>query len=325
MLSMTRRCMPAGLCSLGFLLVSSACRESTAPTPTPSQPAIASTLTLAGRPHGVVSVGDRFCVSQIDADKIACGAVSEVGASLGTSIAVGRTPAQVVLSPDGGTAFTADQSGRTVSVVDVQEGRTFATVPLSDGANDLLIDPSGTRIYVTTVGGALDVIDVASRQVIATVAIGASANALALDATLRLLYVSSIATATITIVSTATNEVVQKYGVGGKPQRIVLSPDRKFLYIASEAAGFEVLHLDNGVRNIAANVSPGAVGLALSPDGKLVYLTNRVEGRVYIINPETRTVVGTLSGLSMPRNVTFARGGAAALVTGEGGLVYVIR
>jgi YVTN family beta-propeller protein len=273
----------------------------------------------------LVSVGDRFCVSQIDADKLACGSVTEAGASLSTSIAVGRMPAQVAMSSDGGTAITADQSGSTISMVDVPEGRTFATVPLPDGANDVLIDPSGTRIYVTTAGGALDVIDVASRKVIATVPIGASANALALDATLRLLYVSSVASASITMVSTATNEVVGDYGVGGKPQRIALSPNGRSLYIASEAAGFEVLHLDSGIRNIAANVSPGAVGLALSPDGKLVYLTNRVEGRLYIINPETRTVIGTLSGLSMPRNVVFTRAGSAALVTGEGGLVYVIR
>jgi YVTN family beta-propeller protein len=315
----------AGLCCLA--LVFSSCESSTDPEPsvTGHKPAIATTLSLTGRPHGVASIGDRFCVSQIDANGIACGAVTESGASLGASIGVGLAPAHVALSPDGKTAYTADQFGSTMSVVDLQDRRTVASVPLLDGGFNLLVHPLGSPIYVTTANGTLNVIDANARQVVAKIPVGAAANGLALDTIAGKLYVSSIATNRITVVNTGTNAVIKSYEVGGKPQRIALSPDRQLLYIASEAAGFEVLHLDNGVRNIAANVSPGAVGLALSPDGKRVFLTNPPEGTLYIIDPETRTVIDTLSGLSRPRNVAFTRGGAAALVTGEGGVVYVIR
>jgi YVTN family beta-propeller protein len=229
------------------------------------------------------------------------------------------------LSPDGRTAYTANQSGSTMSVVDLQAGRTIATVALLDSGSNILVNPSGTRVYVTTAGGTLNVIDAGTLQVIAKVPVGAAANGLALNAVAGILYVSSRATNIITVLNTATNAVLKTWEVGGKPQRIALSADRTLLYIASEAAGFEVLHLDNGIRNIAANVSSGAVGLAVSPDGKRVYLTNPSEGRLYIIDPETRTVVKTLSGLATPRNVAFTRNGAAALVTGEGGSVYVIR
>jgi YVTN family beta-propeller protein len=326
MLSTARRRAPVGIFGLGILLVSSACGSSTKPTPSdPGKVAIASALSLSGRPHGVATVGDRFCVSQIDANGVACGTITESGASLGASVAVGLAPAHVALSPDGRTAYTADQYGNTMSVVNVQDGRVVATVPLLDGGFNLLVDPTGTRIYVTTANGTLNVIDAASRQVIAKVPVGAAANGLALNAYRGLLYVSSISTNRITEVSTATNAVLRSWEVGGKPQRIALSPDGTLIYIASEAAGFEVLHLDNGIRNIAANVSSGAVGLALSPDGKRVYLTNPPEGRLYIIDPETRTVLATLSGLQRPRNVAFALGGKAALVTGEGGQVYVVR
>lgn len=325
--SVARRHALVGLCGLALLVSSSACGDSAEPThPAGNATAmIASTLSLSGRPHGVASIGDQFCVSQIGADGVACGTVTENSASLGASIAVGGAPAHVALSPDGRTAYTANQSGNTMSVVDLQAGRTVATVPLLDSGYNLLADPSGKHIYVTTAGGTLNVIDAGLRQVIAKVPVGAGANGLALDEPDGRLYVSSSATNTITVVNTATNAVIKTWDVGGKPQSIAVSSDRAFLYIASGAAGFEVLHLDNGIRNIAANVSPGAAGLALSPDGKRVYLINPLEGRLYIIDPETRTVIATLSGLVTPRNVAFTRGGAAALVTGEGGLVYVIR
>ena len=328
MLAIARRCVPVGIFQLGLVLAASACRDSTDPSSEGvGHPAgvIASTLPVSGRPYGVASVSDRFCVSQIDADGVVCGTVTASSATLGTTVVVGRTPAHVALSADGRTAYTADQTGNSMSVVDVQAGRTIATVPLLDVGFNVLADQSGTRVYVATTGGTLDVIDAGTRQVLAKLPVGASANGLALDATLGVLYVSSVATNKITAVSTSTNTVLKSYEVGGKPQSIALSPDRTLLYIASEAAGFEVLHLDNGIRNIAANVSPGAVGLALSPDGTRVYLTNPSLGLVYIIDPATRTVVKTLTGLASPRSVVFTRGGAAALVTGEGGVVYVVR
>jgi YVTN family beta-propeller protein len=324
MISIVRRSAALGICGLVLALTSSACGSSTDPTP-PTGHTVTTALALSGRPHGVASIGDNFCVSQIDANGIACGTVTANGATVGATIPVGSTPAHVALSPDGRTAYTANQSGNTMSVVDLQAGHTVATVPLLDGGYNLLVDPSGTRIYVTTAGGTLNVIDASSRQVIAKVPVGAGANGLALNQYRGLLYVSSISTNRITEVSTAVNSVIRSWEVGGKPQRIALSPDGTLLYIASEAAGFEVLHLDNGVRNIAANVSSGAVGLALSPDGTRVYLTNPPEGRLYIIDPVTRTVLETISGLETPRNVAFTRGGTAALVTGEGGRVYVIR
>jgi DNA-binding beta-propeller fold protein YncE len=118
---------------------------------------------------------------------------------------------------------------------------------------------------------------------------------------------------------------VRTYDVSGSPQRIVLSPDRQTLYIASEVAGLEILDLAAGTRTSASGVSAGAVGLALSPDGEQLYVTIPPAGLVQIVNRAARAVVGTFSNVGRPRNVAFEPHGTAAVVTDENGHVIFIR
>jgi len=287
--------------------------------------AIASTLTISGRPHGVaIAPNGRFCVTQINAASMTCGVLTAGSVTVGPAVAVGRAPAHVALSADGSRAYTADQYGNSASVVDVATPSRLATVPLPSGGFNVLADPGSARVYVTTSAGLLEVIDARTRAITAQVPVGAASNGLALDRAAGILYVSSIEAGTVTAVSTATNTVVRTYAVSAMPQRIALSADGKTLYVATESTGLDILDVATGSRTSVAGVDPQAVGLALAPDGKVVYVTNPPRGELQIVNLATREVT-TFSGLVSPRNVAFGLSGAAALVTSEGNTVYVIR
>lgn len=286
---------------------------------------LASTLGLSGRPHGVaIASSGQFCVSRIDAASVSCGIVSTTAAALGASTAVDAAPAHVALSADGTRAYTANQYGNSLSIVDVATSTLVGTVPLSNGGFNVLADPGSSRVYVTTATGALHVVDATTQSVLTQVATGPASNGLALDRAAGLLYVSSITAGTVAVVNTTTNTVVKTYPVSPKPQRIALSADGATLYVASESAGLEIVTVATGATVAVPAVFSGAVGLALSPDGQKVYVTNPPLGYLQIVDVATKQVT-TLNGLATPRNVAFGLGGAVALVTGEGGLVYVIR
>jgi DNA-binding beta-propeller fold protein YncE len=317
------------LASAFALLLVLGCGDSTGPGPGGTHPAgtITSTFSLLGRPHGVaIASNGRFCVSQIDADSITCGTLTTSGITLESPVAVGQTPAHVALSADGGRAYTANQSGNSSSVVDLTASppNVLATVPLISAGFNVLADPTGTRVYVTTASGALQVMDAGTKTIIAQVATGPFSNGLALDRAAGILYVSSINAGTVTAVNTATNTVARTYTVSAMPQRIALSADGKTLYVANESNGLDILNVATGARTAVTGVDPEAVGLALAPDEKVVYVTNPPRGKVQIVNLATKQVT-TLSGLASPRNVAFGLSGAAALVTGEGNTLYVIR
>lgn len=286
---------------------------------------IASTLTLAGRPHGVaIASTGRFCVSQIDAASVSCGTLTTSDATLQPSIAVGYQPAHVALSADGSQAYTANQGGSSLSIVNVATATVTATVPLPSEGFNVLADPGSSRVYVTTSSGMLQVVDAGTRTVVAQTAAGAASNGLALDRTAGRLYVSSISAGTVVAVNINTNAVVRTYSVSASPQRLALSSDGAKLYVANESNGLDILDVTTGARTVVAGVDPQAVGLALSPDGKVVYVTNPPRGKLQIVDLATLQVT-TLTGLASPRNVAFGLSGAAALVTGEGNRVYVIR
>jgi len=288
---------------------------------------IASTLSITGRPHGVaIASSGTFCVSQIDANSVTCGSLTATTATLKPAVGVGQTPAHVALSADGSRAYTANQYGSSASVVDVTTPTPtlLATIALPGEGFNVLADPAGSRVYVSTGSGMLEVIDAGTRAVIAQASVGAAANGLALDRAKGILYVSSISAGTVTAINTATNTVTRTYTVSASPQRIALSADGKTLYVANESSGLDILDVATGARSPVTGVDPQAVGLALAPDGKVVYVTNPPLGEVQIVDIATRQVT-TLSGLGRPRNVAFGLSGAAALVTSEYNVVYVIR
>ncbi len=319
--------------AVGLLVGCGAETTTTPPPPDPVAPqvthpvgVISATLPLTGRPHGVaVAASGVFYISQIDVDSVTRGEVDSLTQAFTGAAHVGAAPAHVALTPNGNIAFTTNQFGNTASVVDVPTNLGTSEVPLSDGGFNLLVAPDAQRLYLTTAAGVLHVVNVSTLEVIDTIGVGAAANGLAIDAARDRVFVSSIAANQVTAINTATNAVVRTYPVAGKPQRIAVDSVGATLYIASEAVGLEVLDLVSGARTPVPDVGQGAVGLALSPDEEVLYLTRPPAGEVVIVDRQTLQVLKRFSGLARPRNVAFTVDGRVAIVTGEGGVVYFIR
>ena len=290
-------------------------------------PAGVTALSLGGRPHGVaVAANGVFYVSQIDGHAVTKGIVDATTQSfVGTADVGAETPAHVALDPNATRAYTANQFGHSVSVVDVATNSLVATIPLTDQGFNVLVSPDGTRVYVSTAEGHLYVIDTGTRQIIATVPVGVSANGLALNAQTKTLYVSSIASGSVTAIDLNTNTVSRTYTVSQGAQRIALSPNGSTLYIASESVGLEVLDLSTGARTTVPGVPGGTVGLALSPDGTRLILTFPPAGTIRFVDRATLTVTRTLGNMGSPRNVAFAANGTVAVVTDENGRVLFLR
>ncbi len=98
------------------------------------------------------------------------------------SVAVSAAPVQVYLTPDGATVVSADQGtpdapGHAASLIDTATMTVRATVPTGAGPHGVVIDPAGTRAWVTnSYDNTVTVIDLASQTVAATVPVGDGPN-----------------------------------------------------------------------------------------------------------------------------------------------------
>ncbi|WP_326696177.1 YncE family protein [Streptomyces sp. NBC_01754] len=89
----------------------------------------------------------------------------------------GRGPLSVALSPDGRTAYTADQGTGTLSAVDLREGVVTRTIHTGEGAKSLATEPgSGQVLVVNRLAGTLSVVDPRTGTLLRNVATGALPN-----------------------------------------------------------------------------------------------------------------------------------------------------
>jgi YVTN family beta-propeller protein len=243
--------------------------------------------------------------------------------SVNASVTVGSAPAHVALNPAGTVAYVANQTGESVSVVDVATNAVTATLPLT-GADvyNLKVSPDGKRLYVTRQDGTLYVIDAATLAILKTVTVGFGPNGLAFHPTQPILYVSAIQSGNVSVVNTNSYTVTNTYTVGGMPQRIAVSPDGIELYVANEQSGLNIINLTTGaISSVPLNGT--AIGLVLTSTGDYVYVALANGGTVKVVDVGTRAVYRTINTGGDPRNMAIASDGTIIVADQSGFLRFI--
>ena len=142
------------------------------------------------------------------------------------------------------------------------------------------------------------------------------------------LYVTNERDGTLQVVDTATDRVIATAYIADRPRGLTLSPDGKRVYLAVSwwrdgkrpRTGKErILALDartlKAVRNYIGGTDPECV--AVSPDGKRLYLSNEDAGTASIIDVASGKHVSTLIVGTEPEGVTASPDGRLVYVTAE--------
>jgi len=97
-------------------------------------------------------------------------------------VTVGTVPIQLYATPDSRLLLVANQGtrekpGKTVSIIDLGDCKSVATIETGPGAHGVVIDREGRRAFVTnTYADTVSVVDIALRKVIGTVSVGRGPN-----------------------------------------------------------------------------------------------------------------------------------------------------
>ncbi len=263
-------------------------------------------------------------------------------------VAVNRAGTAVYVT-NVGPPFTS-----TLSVIDPSLNAETAEVSIGFAPQGVAVSPDGTRVFVTTAHGGgsskpagpgmVSIIDAGSRAVIASIAVGKEPQGIAVGPDGRSLYVANHdqPLGTVAVIGIAAGQVIKNVTVGRDPQGLAVTPDGKWVYVVNRCGGVPVCTSADG-----AVIAPGSVsvidtttlqvvatipvhlapfGVAVTPDGTQVFVTNTASDDVWVIDTgsavsdPSNAVLGTidLDGGSSPRGIAITRDGMTAYVANNG-------
>jgi YVTN family beta-propeller protein len=244
-----------------------------------------------------------------------------------------------------GKAYVTNTSifSNSVSVIDLATNQTVKTIPVGNEPRGISYHPGTHRVYVVNTYGSqsVSVIDTVSDTVVDTISLGST---LAFNAAISpdgsRLYLSGGVSgdpgSTITVIDTTLNAVIATItGLVSATGALTVSPDGSRLYAADQNCCFApapngyVRVIDTTTNQIMASVEVGvhATGIAVTPDGNRIYVTNPASGSVSVIDTATNTVVKTLFIPDNPTGITVNSTGTRVYVAdtnGTAATVYTI-
>ena len=132
-------------------------------------------------------------------------------------------------------------------------------------------------------------------------------------------YVANTNSNTVSVINTATNNVVATVSVGNGPVSVAITPDGGTVYVTNLDGTVSVISTATNavVTTLALGSGAPAVGVAVSPDGTKAFVGNTTANTVSVINTTTNTIVATVPAGTDPSGVVFSPSGALAYVVND--------
>jgi YVTN family beta-propeller protein len=210
------------------------------------------------------------------------------------SFKVGREPQHVVPSWDLKKLWVAQDLQDQLTLVDPATGKKGETIHVDDPYN-LYYTPDGKyAIICAERERRLDFRDAQTMKVVRRLPVpcdGVNHIDFSIDG--RYLLATCEFSGELLKVDVANQKVMGtlKLKPAGMPQDVKLSPDGRLFYVANmEANGVHVIDGDNLKSISFIPTGKGAHGLYVSRDSKYLYVSNRGEGSVTLINFKTRAI-----------------------------------
>jgi YVTN family beta-propeller protein len=209
--------------------------------------------------------------------------------------AVGALPQHVTPSYDMKQLYVLNDNGNSVTVINPRTGRLGRTVAVADPYNMYFTPDGKYGIVVAERLGRLDFVDPHTLQLKHSVPVHCGGIDHAdFSANGRYAIFSCEFSGQLVKVDIASQKVVGYLTLrsGAMPQDVKLSPDGKVFYVAD--MGHNGVWLVDGKRFRTIgfrHTGTGAHGLYVSRDSRYLYVTNRGEGSISLLDFRTRRVV----------------------------------
>lgn len=244
------------------------------------------------------------------------------------TIKVGEHP-HGLCAPDGGRRlFTTIESENNLKTIDTLTGKIVDTIPVTGRPNECAATPDGRYAGVPIRdSGRVDIVDTIAKKVAKSLPVAIPHNAFNTGNNADM-YVSSMGSNEIDVIDLKKMDFSARIPTGGIPRPYAVSSDEKRMYVAlTKLHGFVVA--DIPARKVLERVElPPAPplscplevdtpthGLALSPDGRELWITSLADSGVYVYDLARKTTSPMIGVGKCPNWIAFSPDGKYCVVS----------
>lgn len=224
------------------------------------------------RPHGLYFAGGKLYFSA-EANK-AIGRYDPVTDRVDWVLGTGQESTHMVMvSKDLKQIYTANISGNSISIFDLDERRGWlqTVVPVGRGPEALDLSPDGRELWTAhSQDGGVSIIDLATKKVTGTFNAGTKrSNRLKFTPDGKRILISDLAAGELLVFDVASRSLIKKMSLGKSPEGILVVPDGSRAYVAVNGDHFLAI-VDLKTLEVTGRVEPGA-----GPDGMAWVVSGR--------------------------------------------------
>ncbi|MDB5884797.1 MAG: beta-propeller repeat protein [Polaromonas sp.] len=220
------------------------------------------------------------------------------------AIEVCKRPRHMMFSRDRRQIYVSCGDSNQMGLVDIASARMTGTVPLGDSPEIFDLSPDGKIAFVSIEDeNVMAAYDLQSRAKLFEVKTGGEPEGILVMPDGRHAYVTSEVANVVHLIDIAQRKVVKNIRVGNRPRRFVLAAGGKEVWVSNElGASVSIVSTeDHTVRQTlefkvkgmrASDITP--VGMALSPDGKTVWVALGRANHVAEVDQASRQVRNTI-------------------------------
>ena len=238
-----------------------------------------------------------------------------------STIHVGQNLTNLAVTPNGTDLYltsssSEDASYRSVYVVATRDNKVIRTINVGGSSSTVAASPNGRFVYVTT-NSELNIISTSTQSVMASIALtnGFSATNIAVSANGATVYVATSASlgpegsvdSQLDVIDVTDRKVITTLDQGkqiNNPCGLVTSPSVAKVYESTCAAtsdageadlGLVVLDEKTNRFETGIDVNGGFRGIAISPNGEVLYAASEYSGGIDLIDTTTVKIIRHLS------------------------------
>lgn len=235
-------------------------------------------------------------------------------------------------SASSATLVVANKAEASASLINLEDGKVIATLPTGNAPHEVGISPNGQLALVTNYGNrgnagrSLTLIDIPTASVVKTIDLGEYLSPHGvewLDDSRAAVTVEG--SQALIVIDVTTGEVQQAIGTDQQISHMVaLDPGRQRAYTTNMGSNsVTIIDLETGKRLKNIPTGKGAEGIAVTAADGHIWVTNRAEDTISVLDADALATVKHISSEGFPIRATATPGGQVLVTRARAGELVI--